>query len=93
MRLTDLQDQNTYWKRWEFIKENKKVRWQKKHTKKAIKKKEKHNTLLTKKAIKKKRNNENGHEKKIENTLSAKKATKKKKIKTFSFFFLVSFFL
>ena len=57
--------------RWEFIKENKKIRKQEKKlsTKKATKKKEKkeENTLSTKKAIKKKRRNDNGQEKK--NTL------------------------
>ena len=77
--------------RWEFIKENKKVRKQE-------------NTLSTKKVIKKKRKktrsqprkrsreNDNGPEKKKEDTLSTKKATKRKR-KTFFLFFLLSCFL
>ena len=73
--------------RWEFIKENKKVRKKKANTlstKKVIKKrkKKKENTLSTKqtkKAIKKKSKNDNGQEKKKENTKKPTKIAIKKK--------------
>ena len=57
--------------RWEFMKENKKVR-------------KSENTPSAQKTTKKTRKNDNDQEEKKENTLSTQKATKKKKLPFFS---------